>query len=210
MLWPEKNGGVILILTFAALLVAASVRDSLVSLATAGVFLLMALAILYRDMSLLSEDDCSKADIRVLRGTTVFSGALLVALIILAVLMQTGTVTFTERQEMYLGAGIVACAFVFFGVVSPRLPFPASHRTAPSLDSAGQRYMEARPQSSGRDICADDAAVSGRCIAVWEYREHRSNIGGGYAAVYRDTRFDIPRQVYQEIPKRPKVIRAAT
>ena len=38
-------------------------------------------------------------------------------------LLQVKIITLTERQENYLLMGIFSCVFLFFGALSPRLPF---------------------------------------------------------------------------------------
>ena len=74
-------------------------------------------------MPLLSESTASAAQMRVLKGTTIFSAVFLAVLIILSGLLQAEVVTLTGQQESYLLVAIFACVFLFFGAICPRLPF---------------------------------------------------------------------------------------
>ena len=118
-----KKRGLILFLVFTALLVTAAVRNAIVSLAAVGGCLASALLILYRNLPLLSEGTISKAQTKALKAATIFNAALLALLLMFCGLLQVKIITLTERQENYLLMGIFSCVFLFFGALSPRLPF---------------------------------------------------------------------------------------
>lgn len=119
----NSKRGQILFLSFAALLVSAAVRNPLLSLAAVGACLLLALWILYRNLPLLTESTVSKGQMNVLKGVTICNGVLFAALLVFSGLLEAGCVTLTERQGQYLLMGIFSCLFLFFGALSPRLPY---------------------------------------------------------------------------------------
>lgn len=118
-----KKRGLILFLSFAALFITGTVRNPIVSLAGVGVCFGLALLLLYRNLPLLSGSAVSAAQMKALKVATVFSAVFIVILIGLCGLLQANVITLTQRQESYLLMGIFSCVFLFFGGLSPRLPF---------------------------------------------------------------------------------------
>lgn len=118
-----RKRGLILFLSFAALLAASIVRTPSVSLAAVGICIMLALFILYRNLPLLSARPLSAAQMKILKAATIFSAALCGAAFIFCGLLQAKIIVLTERQESYLLVGICSCVFLFFGALSPRLPF---------------------------------------------------------------------------------------
>ncbi len=115
--------GQILFLSFAALLISAAARETVPALAAVGACLLLALWILYRNLSLLTEGEVSQGQRRALKAATLFNGALFAALLVFCGLQEAGYVALTAQQERYLIMGIFSCVFLFFGALSPRLPY---------------------------------------------------------------------------------------
>ncbi len=118
-----RQRGMILFLSFLALGIALAVKKPVVSAVSVGVCLLLALGILYRNLPLLSQGKMTPAQNRLLKVVTVFDGVLFVGLVVLSVLVGTERVVFSQTQEKWLLVGLFSCLFLFFGAVSPRLPF---------------------------------------------------------------------------------------
>lgn len=118
-----RQRGMILFLSFLALGIALAVKNPVVSAVSVGVCVLLALGILYRNLSLLSQGTMTPAQNRLLKVVTVFDGVLFVGLVVLSVLVGTERVVFSQTQEKWLLVGLFSCLFLFFGAISPRLPF---------------------------------------------------------------------------------------
>lgn len=118
-----RQRGMILFLSFLALGIALAVKSPLISGISVGVCILLALGILYRNLPLLSQGQMTPAQNRLLKVVTVFDGVLFAGLVVLSVLVGTERVVFSQTQEKWLLVGLFSCLFLFFGAVSPRLPF---------------------------------------------------------------------------------------
>ena len=118
-----RQRGKILFLSFLALGIALAVKSPLISGISVGVCILLALGILYRNLPLLSQGQISPAQNRLLKLVTIFDGGLFAGLMLLSVLVGTGRVVLNQTQEKWLLVGLFSSLFLFFGAVSPRLPF---------------------------------------------------------------------------------------
>lgn len=118
-----RQRGMILFLSFLALGIALAVKSPLISGISVGVCILLALGILYRNLSLLSQGQMTRAQNRLLKVVTIVNGVLFAGLVLLSILVGTERVVFSQTQEKWLLVGLFSCLFLFFGAVSPRLPF---------------------------------------------------------------------------------------
>ena len=118
-----RQRGKILLLSFLALGIALAVKNPVISGISVGVCLLMALGILYRNLSLLSQGQMTPAQNRLLKVVTIFDGVLFAGLVVLSVLVGTERVVFSQAQEKWLLVGLFSCLLLFAGAVSPGLPF---------------------------------------------------------------------------------------
>lgn len=119
----SQKRGQILFLSFAALMVVILVENSLVSLLLVGSCMVLALVLLYRNLSLLCERTVSVSQMKALKVVTVFNVVFLIVLLAVCGLMQAKMISLTGQQERWLLMGIFSCLFLFFGTLSPRLPF---------------------------------------------------------------------------------------
>ena len=117
----EKRG-LILSLCLAAVLTSAGLKSPVLSLVFSGGCMLAALAVLYQNLELLTEE-AAAPQMRILRLTTWVTGGVVLLCIGFAVLTGTGRLTVTPRQEKLLAMGLIAGLMGFAGAVSPRLPF---------------------------------------------------------------------------------------
>ena len=118
-----RQRGKILFLSFLALGIALAVKNPVISGISVGVCLLLALGILYRNLSLLSQGQMTPAQNRLLKVVTIFDGVLFAGLVVLSVLVGTERVVFSQAQEKWLLVGLFSCLLLFAGAVSPKLPF---------------------------------------------------------------------------------------
>lgn len=119
----NRKRGLILLLSFAAMLVALMVRNEIVSIILVGGCLLASVIILYRNLALLTRVTTDDMKIGILRLTTIFNICILAAGIIISVLTASGVIDFTENQEKMLAMLLISCVMVFAGIISPKLPF---------------------------------------------------------------------------------------
>lgn len=113
----------ILFLCFAALFIALAVDNAVVSIVLIGGCVLAACVVLYRNLALLTSVSTDDLRLGVLRLTTLVNIGFLVVGIVLALLSATGVLVFSERSERLTAMCFLAVIMVFFGFVSPRLPF---------------------------------------------------------------------------------------
>ena len=119
----NRKRGLILLLSFAAMLVALMVRNEIVSIILVGGCLLALVIILYRNLALLTRVTTDDMKIGILRLTTIFNICILAAGIIISVLTASSVIDFTENQEKMLAMLLISCVILFAGIISPKLPF---------------------------------------------------------------------------------------
>lgn len=106
-----KKRGVILLLSFTAMLIALSVKNEIVSILLAGVCMLVAAIILYRNLALLTSITTDDLKIGVLRITTIFNIIILVIGIAFAILTAFDILTFSENGEKIFAMAMVQILF---------------------------------------------------------------------------------------------------
>lgn len=119
----NKKRGLILLLSFAALLIALRVENQLVSIFLVGGCILAALVILYRNLALLTRITTADMRIGTLKVATIFNVAILVLALVVAALDQSAMTELAETESKLLAMGIVCTVILFGGIISPRLPF---------------------------------------------------------------------------------------
>lgn len=119
----DGKRGLILSLSFLAMLITLAVKSPIVSLVLTGLFMLSAALVLYRNLALLTSVTTDDLRMGVLRITTVFDILLLLAGVVFAVLSALDIVKFSQHGEKIFAMAVVACVMIFAGIISPRLPF---------------------------------------------------------------------------------------
>lgn len=119
----NKKRGVILLLSFLAMLTAMSVKNELLSLVLVSGCVLAALIILYRNLALLTKVTTNDLKIGVLKATTIFNGVILAAVAVIVGMEKTALIQMSEIQDKLLALGIVSAIILFGGFISPKLPF---------------------------------------------------------------------------------------
>lgn len=119
----SKKRGQILLLSFLAMIIALSVQNEVVSVVLAGVCMVTAMVILYRNLALLTSVTTDDLRIGILRITTIFNICILLTGIVFAAFVGVDVITFSENGEKMFAMAIVSCVMIFAGIVSPKLPY---------------------------------------------------------------------------------------
>lgn len=119
----DSKRGLILAFSFLAMLIALSVKNPLVSVILAGLFMLSAALVLYRNLALLTSVTTNDLRIGTLRITTVFDILMLLVGIVFAVLTALDVITFSRHGEEMFAMAVISCVMLFAGIISPKLPF---------------------------------------------------------------------------------------
>ena len=119
----SQKRGQIVFLSFAALMVVILVDNPLASLLLVGACIALSLLILYRNLSLFSESAVSLSQMKALKVVTIFNAVFLIVLLAVCGLLQAQVITLTAQQEQWLLMGVFSGLFLFFGALSPRLPY---------------------------------------------------------------------------------------
>ena len=115
--------GLILLLSFAAMLAALSVQNAILSLALTAGCLLAALIILCKNLTLLTAAGAESRELGTVKLTTVFDITLLLLAVGAVVLREASVIELSQDGEKLLAYAIVCAVMLFGGWVSPRLPF---------------------------------------------------------------------------------------
>lgn len=118
----EKRG-LILLLSFAAVIVSLAVQAPIVSIVLSSACLLAAITVLYRNLALLTAITTDDMKLRTLRITTLINIIVLLLVVIVAILTAAGLLKLTENSEKMLAMLITGAVMIFAGIVSPKLPF---------------------------------------------------------------------------------------
>lgn len=119
----NKKRGMIIFLSFVAMLISLSVKNEVVSVVLSAVCIIGVLIILYRNLSLMTGRAVSVRDLSKIRLTTVFNIILLVFTTMIIVLDKSLITALTESEEKIMAVAVITAVILFSGFVSPKLPF---------------------------------------------------------------------------------------
>ncbi|XCP86379.1 helix-turn-helix domain-containing protein [Roseburia hominis] len=123
LLQANKKRGVILLLSFLAMLTALIAKNEIISILLVSLCLFVAVIVLYRNLALLTSVTTNDMKIGVLRITTLFDIGVLIIGILVSILTAFDVITFTENGEKMFAMLFVSCVILFAGIISPKLPF---------------------------------------------------------------------------------------
>ncbi|MCD8143972.1 MAG: SdpI family protein [Oscillospiraceae bacterium] len=106
-----------------ALLVSLEVGNAVLSVVLAGLCLLAASLLLYRNLEVLTGLPDDSPEGGTLRLVGVLCGVLVAAVVAVVALMNGGILALSEEQEANLACGIVFALILVLGNLSPKLPF---------------------------------------------------------------------------------------
>lgn len=122
-LQAEKKRGLILLLSFMAMLIAINIKNEILSIALTGGCMLAALIILYRNLSLLTKITTENMKIGTLKVTTLFNMAVLIFAVMIAIFNEASFIRLSESGEQRLALAVTCIIMLFGGYISPKLPF---------------------------------------------------------------------------------------
>lgn len=122
-LQAEKKRGLILLLSFIAMLIAINIKNEILSIALTGGCMLAALIILYRNLSLLTKITTENMKIGTLKVTTLFNMAVLIFAMMIAIFNEASFIRLSESGKQGLALAVTCIIMLFGGYISPKLPF---------------------------------------------------------------------------------------
>lgn len=123
LLQANKKRGQILTLSFLSMIIALSIDKEAVSILLVGICMVIAVAILYRNLALLTRITTDDLKVGVLRITTIFNVSILLTGIVFAILVGCDFIVFSENGEKMFAMAIVSSVMIFAGIVCPKLPY---------------------------------------------------------------------------------------
>ena len=122
-LQAEKKRGLILLLSFMAMLITINIKNEILSIALTGGCMLAALIILYRNLSLLTKITTENMKIGTLKVTTLFNMTVLIFAVMIAIFNEASFIRLSESGEQRLALAVTCIIMLFGGYISPKLPF---------------------------------------------------------------------------------------
>lgn len=122
-LQAEKKRGLILFLSFLAMLAAMSVKNELLSIILTGACLLAAVIILYRNLALLTRVTAAGRQTGALKLSSGFTIAVLIFTVVLIALDSAAIIRLSESDGRLLAMIFTIVIILFGGFICPRLPF---------------------------------------------------------------------------------------
>lgn len=119
----NQKRGLILFVSFLSMMITMSVKNEVVSILMAGICMLIAAIILYRNLALFTSLTTDDLRIGIFRVTTFCNISILIIGIVFAFLSAVDVITFSENGEKLFAMVLLSCIMVFIGIVSPKLPY---------------------------------------------------------------------------------------
>lgn len=119
----NQKRGLILFVTFLSMMITMSVKNEVVSILMAGICMLIAGIVLYRNLALFTSLTTDDSRLGIFRVTTLCNISILIIGIVFAFLSAVDVITFSENGEKLFAMVLLSCIMVFIGIVSPKLPY---------------------------------------------------------------------------------------
>lgn len=119
----NKKRGLILLLCFAAVIFSLNIPNRALGACVVGACSIAALLILYRNLALFTSTALNKMHTRALVATTFFNIGMILVVIAVTVLSETGILTLSAGGEKVFSSAVIVILIIFSGMISPRLPF---------------------------------------------------------------------------------------
>lgn len=119
----NQKRGLILFVTFLSMMITMSVKNEVVSILMAGICMLIAGIVLYRNLALFTSLTTDDLRLGIFRVTTLCNISILIIGIVFAFLSVVDVITFSENGEKLFAMVLLSCIMVFIGIVSPKLPY---------------------------------------------------------------------------------------
>ena len=119
----NQKRGLILFVTFLSMMITMSVKNEVVSILMAGICMLIAGIVLYRNLALFTSLTTDDLRLGIFHVTTLCNISILIIGIVFAFLSAVDVITFSENGEKLFAMVLLSCIMVFIGIVSPKLPY---------------------------------------------------------------------------------------
>ena len=119
----NQKRGLILFVTFLSMMITMSVKNEVVSILMAGICMLIAGIVLYRNLALFTSLTTDDLRLGIFRVTTLCNISILIIGIVFAFLSAVDVITFSENGVKLFAMVLLSCIMVFIGIVSPKLPY---------------------------------------------------------------------------------------
>ena len=119
----NQKRGLILFVSFLSMMITMSVKNEVVSILMAGICMLIAAIVLYRNLALFTSLTTDDLRIGIFRVTTLCNISILIIGIVFAFLSAVDVINFLENGEKLFAMVLLSCIMVFIGIVSPKLPY---------------------------------------------------------------------------------------
>ncbi len=120
----NKLRWLIRLLPLLAFFLSIAFENKLISVSIIAVCILAALLLLYCNLDKLTASISSGSPkMKTLKLVTVFDGLLFTAIVIFIILGEAGVINLSEKSEVHLVCGLFTVLILFFGNISPKLPF---------------------------------------------------------------------------------------
>ena len=119
----NQKRGLILFVTFLSMMITMSVKNEVVSILMAGICMLIAGIVLYRNLALFTSLTTDDLRLGIFRVTTLCNISILIIGIVFAFLSAVDVITFSENGEKLFAMVLLSCIMVFIGIVSSKLPY---------------------------------------------------------------------------------------
>ena len=119
----NQKRGLILFVSFLSMMITMSVKNEVVSILMAGICMLIAAIVLYRNLALFTSLTTDDLRIGIFRVTTLCNISILIIGIVFAFLSAVDVITFSENGEKLFAMVLLSCIMVFIGIVSPKLSY---------------------------------------------------------------------------------------
>jgi len=110
------------LLSVIALILAIVIQNEVVSFVVISICALASIIILYKHLPQLSNVSENNPKVKTLKGITIANIILVIALVILAVLVEKQIVVWTDEQASWILPAIFAVIIIGFGNVAPKVP----------------------------------------------------------------------------------------
>ena len=118
-----KIRGYILMLAFAAVILAAVIKNPVGSIVAMAVCGIAALLILYNNLGIMTSVTTGDFKLRPLKITTIFNITIIAVYAVITLLVQVDIIKLSQNGEKFTAALIVCIIMFFTGYIAPKLPF---------------------------------------------------------------------------------------
>lgn len=114
----EKVRGVILFLSFIALMSAGLLKNQYISISMTGICILAALMVLYRNIGIMTKVTTNDLKLGVLKITTIFNLGIMLACVVFGLSVKAGLIHLSGKSEEIVTVAVISVIILFTGLIS--------------------------------------------------------------------------------------------